>query len=165
MISLVYGILKSAENGRASVSLPGYEDDAVVDAVLMLPGGGQDVKTWIAPVAGDQVAVLVDDERPEDSLVLGGVYTDSQTAPKNGSRVAIQAPDVWLGADVSQAKKAARDDRVQSQLSAIKSALDDLVAAYNSHTHPIPDGVSGTTKPTVNGYSVGATAADSVWVK
>lgn len=165
MISLVYGILKSAENGRAAVSLPGYEGDAVVDAVLMLPGGGQDVKTWIAPVAGDQVAVLVDDERPEDSLVLGGVYTDSQKAPKSGARVAIQAPEVWIGADVSLAKKAARDDRVQSQLSAIKSALDSLVATYNAHTHTTPEGTSGTPTPATNGYSVGATAADSVWVK
>ena len=165
MISLVYGIMKSAENGRASVSLPGYEGDAVVDAVLMLPGGGHDVKTWIAPVAGDQVAVLVDDERPEDSLVLGGVYTDSQSAPKSGARVAIQAPEVWLGADVSKAQKAARDDRVQKQLSDIKSALDKLVAAYNAHTHPLPDGTSGTTASTANGYTVGATAADSVWVK
>lgn len=165
MISLVYGILKSAENGRAAVSLPGYEGDAVVDAVLMLPGGGHKVKTWIAPVAGDQVAVLVDDERPEDSLVLGGVYTDAQSAPKDGARVAIQAPEVWLGVDVSQAKKAARDDLVQKELSAIKSALDSLVAAYNAHTHPIPDGVSGTTTATANAYAVGATAADSVWIK
>lgn len=165
MISLVYGILKSAENGRAAVSLPGYEGDAVFDAVLMLPGGGQSVKTWIAPVAGDQVAVLVDDERPEDSLVLGGVYTDVQSAPMDGARVAIQAPEVWLGADVSQAKKAARDDRVQTELSAIKSALDSLVAAYNSHTHATPAGASGTPTPATNDYTVGATAADSVWLK
>lgn len=147
------------------MSMPGYEGDAVVDAVLMLPGGGHSVKTWIPPVAGDQVAVLVDDEHPEDSLVLGGVYTDSQTAPKDGERVAIQAPEVWLGSDVAAAQKASRDDRVQKELSAIKSALDNLVAAYNSHTHPIPDGVSGTPTAAANTYAVGATAADSVWVK
>ena len=190
-MTLVYGILKSAKNGQASVSVAGYEGDAVLDAVLLLPGGSHTVKTWIPPVAGDQVAVLVDDEHPEDSLVLGGVYTDAQSAPKDGSRVAIQAPEVWLGDDVAAAQKAARDDHVQAELAAIKAALDALVEAFNVHTHQIllipkddasaiataaaapgaAPAVLSTTytsvvvTPAENPYTVKATAADSVWVK
>lgn len=165
MISLVYAELKSAKDGRATVSLPGYDAEALADVVLMLPGGGGAVKTWIAPSPGDLVAVLLDEERPQDSLVLGGVYTDERHAPKDGDRVAIQAPEVWLGKSVSDAKKAARDDRVQSQLSAIKSALDSLVTVFNAHAHPTPAGPSSApVSPATNTYSVGATAADSVWV-
>lgn len=163
---LEYGKIESVENSRAVVLLSGYDGDARVDALIAFPGGGSSVKTWIPPQPGDVVAVIVDDERPEDSLVVGGLYVGGQSAPMNGEKIAFQAPEVRFGASVSDAEKVARDDRVQVQLTAIKNALDALVEAFNSHTHPIPDGITSAPEiPASHGYSVGDTAADSVWVK
>ncbi len=166
MIRLEYGKIESVENSRAVVLLPGYDGEARVDALIAFPGGGSSVKTWVPPQAGDVVAVVVDDERPEDSLVVGGLYARGQVSPMSGESIAFQAPEVRLGESVSDAEKVARDDRVQAQLTAIKNALDALVEAFNLHTHPIPDGTtSSPSAPASQGYSVGDTAADSVWVK
>lgn len=161
-----FGEIVSVKAGVATVKLSGYEADAAIDVVLLQPGGGSSVKAWIPPVAGDVVAVLVDAERVEDSVVLGGVYTDRQTPPKSGDVIALQAKYVYVGDSMEGIQKASRDDRVQTELKKIKSELDSLVSAYNLHTHTIPDGSTAVPSSThTQGYSVGGTAADSVYIK
>lgn len=183
-MDLQYGEIVSVKDGRAVVKLAGYEADAAIDMVLLQPGGGSSVKTWLAPQPGDCVAVLVNAERLEESCVIGGVYTESQTAPKSGNVAAIQASFVYLGSSMEGIQKASRDDHVQAELAAIKAELDLLTAAFNAHVHAIPalevvtqstppvtlgvtvTGTSATTTPAhEQSYTVGATAADSVYVK
>lgn len=168
--------------GTATVRLSGYDADVAIDLVLLQPGGGSSVKTWVPPAAGDVVAVLVNSERLEDSVVLGGVYTDSQTPPKSGDVIALQAQYIYIGDSMDGIQKASRDDHVQAELSAIKTALDALTADYNAHVHTVPalavvsaagaplgstvPGSTATGLPQhAQGYTVGATAADSVFIK
>lgn len=161
-----YGEIVRVNAGVATVKLSGYDADAAVDVVLLQQGGGSSVKSWIPPAAGDIVAVLVDGERPEDSVVLGGVYTDQQTPPKSGDVIALQAKYVYIGSGMEGVQKASRDDHVQAELSKIKSELDALTSAYNNHTHVIPDGTTASPSvPHTQGYSVGSTASDSVYIK
>lgn len=183
-MDLQYGEIISVKDGRATVRLAGYEADAAIDMVLLQPGGGSSVKTWLAPQPGDCVAVLLNAERLDESCVIGGVYTDTQSAPKSGGVAAIQASYVYLGSSMDGIQKASRDDHVQSELAAIKAALDALTATFNSHVHTIPvlEVVTETVPPvpvgvTVTGttatgtpqhaqtYTVGVTAADSVYIK
>ncbi len=186
-LELQYGEVIRSGGAQIRVSLSGYEADVAVDVKLLQPGGFSSVKSWIAPQAGDCVAVLVDTERPEDSVVLGGVYTDARGPIGTGDTIVFPATKVLLGFDVDTAKKASRDDHVQTELAAIKSALDALTAAFNAHVHTIPaiavlpppdpptvtgqigvtePGTSATTAPPfVQPYVVGATACDSVYIK
>lgn len=186
-LELQYGEVIRSGGAQIRVSLSGYEADVAVDVKLLQPGGFSSVKSWVAPQAGDCVAVLVDTERPEDSVVLGGVYTDARGPIGTGETIVFQASKVLLGSDVDTAKKASRDDHVQTELAAIKAELDLLTAAFNAHVHAIPavsvsaasptpdlptrigitaTGTSATTTPPhEQSYTVGATAADSVYVK
>lgn len=186
-MDLQYGEIVSVKDGRATVRLAGYEADAAIDMVLLQPGGGSSVKTWLAPQPGDCVAVLLNTERLDESCVVGGVYTDAQSAPKSGGVAAIQASYVYIGSSMEGVQKASRDDHVQSELAKIKAALDALTASYNAHVHTVPAlavlpppdpptvlGQIGITSPgsTATGtpqhaqtYAVGDTAADSVYVK
>lgn len=186
-MNLQYGEIVSVSDGRAVVRLSGYAEDVSVGMVLLHAGGASSVKSWISPQKGDCVAVLVDEERIEDSCVIGGVYTDAQTAPKSGSVAAIQAPEVFLGSSMASIQKASRDDRVQRELEKIRAELDLLTASFNSHTHTIPALVVNGASPTpltpsqigitvtgstatglpqhVQSYVVAATASDSVYVK
>lgn len=186
-MDLQYGKIVSVKDGRATVRLAGYEADAAIDMVLLQPGGGSSVKTWLAPQPGDCVAVLLNAERLDESCVVGGVYTEAQSAPKSGGVAAIQASYVYIGSSMDGIQKASRDDHVQAELAKIKSALDALTASYNAHVHAVPaiavmpppeppivEGQIGVTVPgsTATGtpqhaqtYTVGATAADSVYVK
>lgn len=178
---ILYGEIISVEGSRARVSLPGFDADVALDAILLQPSAGSHgVRTWLPPSAGTAVAVAYDEERPEDSAVLGAVYVDGQTPPKSGDVAAVEASEVYLGASMDGIQKAPRDDRVQAQLSAIKSELDALTAAFNAHVHTVPALAVTTTpagqvagpgttaaivEPHAQGYSVGDTASDSVFVK
>ena len=186
-LELQYGEVVETGGAQIRVKLSGYEADVVLDVKLLQPGGFSSVKTWLAPQTGDCVAVLVDTERPEDSVVLGGVYTDARGPIGTGETIVFQASKVLLGSDVDTAKKASRDDHVQTELAAIKAELDLLTAAFNAHTHVVPalavlpppepptvpaqigvtaPGTSATTTPPhEQSYTVGATAADSVYIK
>lgn len=186
-MDLQYGEIVSVKDGRATVRLAGYEADAAIDMVLLQPGGGSSVKTWLAPQPGDCVAVLLNTERLDESCVVGGVYTEAQSAPKSGGVAAIQASYVYIGSSMDGIQKASRDDHVQAELAKIKAALDALTAAYNAHVHAVPaiavlpppepptvPGQIGITVPgsTATGtpqhaqtYTVGDTAADSVYIK
>lgn len=186
-MDLQYGEIVSVKDGRATVRLAGYEADAAIDMVLLQPGGGSSVKTWLAPQPGDCVAVLLNTERLDESCVVGGVYTEAQSAPKSGGVAAIQASYVYIGRSMDGIQKASRDDHVQAELAKIKAALDALTASYNAHVHTIPVlavtaasptpahptqiGVTDTgstatgTPQHAQTYTVGDTAADSVYVK
>lgn len=169
-MDLQYGEIVSVKDGRATVRLAGYEADAAIDMVLLQPGGGSSVKTWLAPQPGDCVAVLLNTERLDESCVVGGVYTDAQSAPKSGGVAAIQASYVYIGSSMEGIQKASRDDHVQAELSKIKGVLDALVSAFNEHIHEYLNGTSPAstavpTNPATQTYTVGDTAADSVYVK
>jgi len=169
-LELQYGEVIRSGGAQIRVSLSGYEADVAVDVKLLQPGGFSSVKSWVAPQAGDCVAVLVDTERPEESVVLGGVYTDARGPIGTGETIVFQASKVLLGSDVDTAKKASRDDHVQAELTAIKAALDALVSAFNDHIHEYLNGTSpantaAPTNPAAQTYTVGATAADSVYIK
>lgn len=171
------------------LALTGYEGEAVIEAILLMPCGVAGPQVWLPPSVGDVVAVLYDAERPENSVVVGVVYPDGKNPPKTGSNeIALQAGKVFIGDDVSQTKACPRDDHVQDELKAIKSELDALTAGYNAHTHTIVSvtaadaaaivaaASSGTPAPTSmtagptpsshsQSYTVGSTASDSVEVK
>lgn len=169
-MDLQYGEIVSVKDGRATVRLAGYEADAAIDMVLLQPGGGSSVKTWLAPQPGDCVAVLLNTERLDESCVVGGVYTDAQSAPKSGGVAAIQASYVYIGSSMDGIQKASRDDHVQAELAKIKAALDALVSAFNEHIHEYlnvtsPANTAVPTDPATQTYAVGDTAADSVYVK
>jgi hypothetical protein len=134
------------------------------------------------------VVVAYNEERPEDSVVLGTVYPDNRVAPKGGNAQAVfQFSEVYLGDPVPDTK-ASRDDRVQAQLNDIKAELDALTSAFNVHGHTVatvtaidaaaivgaassgvPAAVSmATGVPTASheqSYTVGNTAAECVWVR
>lgn len=176
MINLVYGKVTGIKPPRVSVKLTGIEGDAELECMtLQLGGQSSGQRQWIAPLKDDVVAVLFDDEKPENSLILGGVYSDNQGVP-TGDGVAVQtkavhveasgdieaqAPHVKLGKDLSLSKKVARADHVNSELGDIQIALDDLVTAFNTHVH-----ASAGAPPTptiINPYIAGDTSARSVF--
>lgn len=164
---LLYGEIINIKSGRAEVKLTGYEDDASLSAILLQPAGGSSVKTWMPPQAGDVVAVLYNDERPEDSAVVGGVYTDAQNPPKSGAEIALQAPAVYAGDSMNGVQKVARDDHVQTELGAIKSQFDAVYAAFKTVQTALSVAGLMPAEPPIytNTYTPGQTAADSVYVK
>lgn len=179
-MNLVYGKVTDINAPRVSVRLIGIEDDTKLSC-LVLQAGGQTEKSriWIAPRKDDIVAVLFDENRPENSLILGGVYSDSQSVP-NGNGVAIQTENVRIeasgdieasgahvraGKNLNGVEKASRADLVKLELDDIKSALDTIVNAFNAHKH----GVSGTAttmpdSPAMNTYIVGDTGCNTVFI-
>lgn len=181
-----FGKCKSINGARVGVSLVGYSGDAAVECLLMQPcASGPSV--WMPPAVGDVVVVWFDEERPEDSIVLGTVYPDGVNTPKDGPKqAAVTFDEVYLGSPAPDTK-CPRDDKIQAQLKAIKSELDSFVAAYNTHTHTVSSvtaadaaaivtaATSGSvattamlTGPTAShtqGYSVAATDSECVWVR
>lgn len=176
MISLVYGKVTGIKPPRVSVKLTGIDGDAELECMtLQLGGQSSGQRQWIAPLKDDVVAVLFDDEKPENSLILGGVYSDKQGVP-TGDGIAVQtktvhveasgnieaqAQNVKLGKDLSLVQKVARADHVNSELSAIQSALDDIVTAFNTHVHASSGATP--TPTTINSYIAGNTDARSVF--
>ena len=181
-----FGICKVIRGARIRVSLVGYSGDAVVECLLMQPCAS-DPSVWMPPAVGDVVVVWFDEDRPEDSVVLGSVYPDGKTPPKSGeNQAAVVFDGVYLG-NPTPDTKCARDDKLQAQLKAIKAELDSFVAAYNAHTHTVatvtavdaaaivaaaavPGSVATTamlagvtTGQHAQTYSVGDTDCDCVW--
>lgn len=182
-----YGTCRAIKGPRIRVSLVGYSGDAAVECLLMQPcASGPSV--WMPPAVGDVVVVWFDEERPEDSIVLGSVYPDGKNPPKDGPKQAAVAFDeVYMG-NPTPDTKCPRDDKIQAQLKAIKSELDSFVAAFNAHTHTVASvtatdaaaivavaasgsGVAttamlaGPTASHTQGYSVDATDSECVWVR
>lgn len=164
---LLYGTIANTNGGRATVRLAGYDDEGSISAVLLQPAGGSTVKSWLPPQPGDVVAVLFDDERPEDSAVIGGAYTDNQTPPKSGAVIALQAREVYLGSSMDGIQKAARDDHVQVELDALKAQFDAVYAAFKAVQTALAAVGIMPAAPDIytNTYAPGATASDSVYVK
>lgn len=183
-MKLEFGIIQSVDGGRVAVNIPGFNDGVaqLSSALLLQPCGQGKTQTWMPPGAGDTVAVIVNEERPEDSLVIGGVYGESQK-PVIGSNneTALKAQKITIGNDVNDVSQAVRDDLLQAQLNDIKAALDALKTAFTSHVHPIvavpvttgtppvpvgmASGATGqTTTPVTKIYTVGNTHAASVYV-
>lgn len=187
MISLVYGKVTGVKPPRVSVKLTGIEGDAELECMtLQLGGQSSGQRQWIAPLKDDVVAVLFDDEKPENSLILGGVYSDTQEVPP-GDGVAIQTKSVQInasgdivvqgntvkaGKNMNDLHEAARSDLVNGELKDIKSALDTIVSQFNSHTH-VSTVVGNPTSPPsestppitmVNTYVAGTSACDSVFI-
>lgn len=176
-----FGRVKKFDAGRVTVALTGLDSDATIEALWLQPGSLKGPSVWLPPAVDDLVVVAYDDERPENSVVLGVVYPDGKNPPKTGAdEIAIQAGKVYIGDDVSKTKACPRDDRVQDQLKAIKSELDSFVSAYNAHVHTVPvltvhletlpnptagPGTTAATTSRTQTYSVGSTASDSVEVK
>lgn len=176
MISLVYGKVTGIKPPRVSVKLTGIEGDAELECMtLQLGGQSSGQRQWIAPLKDDVVAVLFDDEKPENSLILGGVYSDKQGVP-TGDGIAVQtktvhveasgdieaqAQRVKLGKDLSLVQKVARADHVNSELSEIQSALEQIVTAFNTHVHASSGATP--TPTTFNSYIAGNTDARSVF--
>lgn len=183
-MNIQFGKVKSIAGARVVVSITGAGGACSVEALLVQPCGVSGPAVWLAPSVGDVVAVAFNAERPEDSVVLGVVYPDGKTPPKTGAdEIAIQAGKVFIGDDVNATKPCPRDDHVQDELSKIKSELDAIKSAFSAHTHTVPaltvaGAVPAGTAPVVagpgstgpapvyaQGYTVGATASDSVEVK
>lgn len=180
MISLVYGKVTGIKPPRVSVKLTGIESDAELECMtLQLGGQSSGQRQWIAPLKDDVVAVLFDDEKPENSLILGGVYSDSQSVP-DGNGVAIQTENIRIeasgdveaigahvraGKNLNGAKKASRADLVKLELDDIRSALDTIVNAFNSHKHAVSGTATGIpAATTINTYIVGDTGCNTVFI-
>lgn len=184
-MNIQFGKVKKVDGARVVVAITGAGGACSVEALLVQPCGVSGPAVWLAPSVGDVVAVAFNAERPEDSVVLGVVYPDGKTPPKTGAdEVAIQAGKVFIGDDVNGTKPCPRDDHVQDELSKIKSELDAIKSAFSAHTHSLPPMIAGpypvtlAADPSVTGpgstgpapvyaqgYTVGATASDSVEVK
>lgn len=180
MIMIKFAKVRKIKGCRVMLALTGYEGEAVIEAILLMPCGVAGPQVWLPPSVGDVVAVLYDAERPENSVVVGVVYPDGKIPPKTGAdEIALQAGKVFIGDDVNATKPCPRDDHVQDELKAIKSELDSFVSAYNAHVHTVPaltvnmevvppvagPGTTAATTSRTQTYSVGQTASDSVEVK
>ncbi|MBR2307211.1 MAG: hypothetical protein IKO51_08670 [Clostridia bacterium] len=183
MISIKFAKVRKITGCRIMLALTGYDGEAVIEALLLMPCGVAGPQVWLPPSVGDVVAVLYDAERPENSVVVGVVYPDGKNPPKTGAdEIAIQAKKVYIGDDVSATKPCPRDDHVQDELKAIKSELDAIKSAFSGHIHSLPPmqagpytvtglpsgegpGNTGAGPLYAQGYTVGSTASDSVEVK
>lgn len=186
-MTIMFGKCKSVDGPRVRVTLTGYSSDAAIECLLLQPCA-QGPSVWLPPAVGDVVVVAYNEERPEDSVVLGTVYPDNRAAPKDGNtQAAFRYPEIYFGDPVPDTK-ASRDDRVQGQLNDIKAELDALTSAFNAHSHTVatvtaldaaaivgaassgvPAVVSmATGAPTASheqSYTVGDTASECVWVR
>lgn len=171
MITLEFGTIEAVKPPRVDVRLLSYNGESTIKNALVLSCGGQSTAgtaSWVNFAPGDVVACLVDDERPENALILGGVYGDAQTVPdgvgigiSSAGDVKIKAPSVWLGQSVAapSAVKTCRDPLVQSELEKIKAVLNGLISNYNSHTHSIMVINPGDSAAIVASATSGAPAA------
>lgn len=150
MITLEFGKIVAVKPPRVDVSLQSYNGENTISNALVLTCGGQSqagATSWFNFSAGDVVACLVDDERPENALVIGGVYGDLQAVPlgsglgiETAGDVCIKANAVFAGQKVTiaeDADKTCRDRLVQGELNKIKAVLNGLIDNYNAHTHSI----------------------------
>lgn len=181
MMDIRFGKCEHVNGARIRVTIPGYSGDAGFDCLLMQPCASGPA-AWLPPAEGDVVVVAVDQERLENSVVLGAVYPDAVHPPKTkDTQAALAYDEVYLGKPVPETK-IPRDDHVQAELSAIRSELDKIKTAFSAHVHALPPMVAGEVPVAViptgtgpgntgaaptydQGYSVGETATDCVWGK
>lgn len=178
-MNIVYGKCERISAPRATVRIPGFSGDAVFECLLMQPCVSGP-SAWVPPAAGDVVVIALDEERLENSVVLGSVYPDAKNPPKGGQdQAAFEFSEVYLG-NPTPDTKLSRDDKVQAELKSIKSELDAIKSAFSAHTHSLPPMQAGTynvavlptgegpgntgASPTyAQGYVVGDTASECVW--
>lgn len=172
MITLEFGKVVAVKPPRVDVSLQSYNGEYTISNALVLTCGGQSTAgtaSWFNFSAGDVVACLVDDERPENALVIGGIYGDSQNVPtgsgvgiETSGEICLKANKVFAGQKVSigeEAVKASRDPLVQSELTKIKNVLNGLIANYNSHIHSVTAMTSADSAAIVASAASGSPAA------
>lgn len=178
-MNIVYGKCERISAPRATVRIPGFSGDAVFECLLMQPCVSGP-SAWVPPAVGDVVVIALDDERLENSVVLGSVYPDAKSPPKAGqNQAAFEFSEVYLGNPMPDAKLP-RDDKIQAELNAIKSELDAIKAAFSGHVHALPPMQAGTAPVVVmptgegpgstgasplyaQGYAVGSTESECVW--
>lgn len=145
--------------------IDGFGKYGVDNAIIVAPAGQAKAQVWAAPSTGDQVLAIIDDTRPDLVYCLGAIWPDGKApTTTDPEHILLQAPSGVTLVATKDAKFIPRDDRLQSQLTAIESALDVLGAAVNAHTHAsigAPVAPPGSP-PFEHGYSVGATATDKV---
>ena len=142
----------------------GFGKYSVDNAFIVAPAGQAKAQVWAAPSTGDQVLAIIDDVRPDLVYCLGAIWPDGKApTTTDPSHILLQAPSGVTLVATADAEFIPRDDRLQSQLTDIKSALDVLENAVNKHTHAAHGApTSPPAPPFEHGYSVGATATDKV---
>lgn len=184
MISIQFGKIAAIRPPRVSVQLFGAFGDCVLEDCLIVTLGGQSpaLRVWSPGSVGDVVAVLFDDDRPESSIVLGGVYGDRSALPdttKSGLSVeggvlsfdfsgasAVVAPSLTLGASTTGTSYAVRDDKMSSELAAIRQQFYAMAEAFNLHVHAVTGATTGGPEPLMSvPYYPGSVACSSVLIK
>lgn len=178
-MNIVYGKCERISAPRVTVRIPGFSGDAVFECLLMQPCVSGP-SAWVPSAVGDVVVIALDEERLENSVVLGSVYPDAKNPPKAGqNQAAFEFSEVYLG-NPTPDTKLPRDDKIQAELNAIKSELDAIKSAFSEHTHSLPPMQAGTYSVAVlptgegpgntgaspayaQGYAVGDTASECVW--
>ena len=157
-------IAKVTDNAGERLELEvvdGFGKYSVENAIIVAPAGQAKAQVWAAPSTGDQVLAIIDDVRPDLVYCLGAIWPDGKApTTTDPGHILLQAPSGVTLVATKDAKFIPRDDRLQSQLADIKSALDALKAAVNSHTHAAHG--TPTTPPFEHGYTVGSTATDKI---
>ena len=139
----------------------GFCKYGIDNAIIVAPAGQAKAQIWAAPSTGDQVLAIIDDTRPDLVYCLGAIWPDGKApTTTDPNHILLQAPSGVTLVATKDAKSIPRDDRLQSQLTDIKSALDALKNAVNTHTHASHG--TPTAPPFEHGYTVGATATDKV---
>ena len=139
----------------------GFGKYSVDNAIIVAPAGQAKAQIWAAPSTGDQVLAIIDDTRPDLVYCLGAIWPDGKApTTTDPEHILLQAPSGVTLVATADAKFITRDDRLQSQLTALKSALDALKTAINTHVHATLGAAIAT--PIAHGYTVGATATDKV---
>ncbi len=158
LIATVTG--NSAERLKLEV-VDGFGKYGVDNAIIVAPAGQAKAQIWAAPSTGDQVLAIIDDTRPDLVYCLGAIWPDGKApTTTDPEHILLQAPSGVTLVATKDAEFIPRDDRLQSQLEDIKSALDALKTAINTHSHASFG--APTAPPFEHGYSVGATATDKV---
>lgn len=178
-MNIVYGKCERISAPRATVRIPGFSGDAVFECLLMQPCVSGP-SAWFPPAVGDVVVIALNEERLENSVVLGSVYPDAKNPPKAGqNQAAFEFSEMYLG-NPTPDTKLPRDDKIQAELKSIKSELDAIKAAFSGHVHALPPMQAGTAPVVVmptgegpgstgasplyaQGYAVGSTESECVW--
>lgn len=162
MLRLLIATVTGNNGERLKIEVvDGFGKYSVDNAIIVAPAGQAKAQVWAAPSAGDQVLAIIDDTRPDLVYCLGAIWPDGKApTTTDPDHILLQAPSGVTLVATKDAEFIPRDDRLQSQLADIKSALDALKSAVNTHTHSAH--VTPTTPPFEHGYSVGATATDKV---
>ena len=182
MLRMFQGTVKGLDGARVIVEVEDGYGLFEARAYIVAAGGASKTKVWAPPAEGDRVLCVLDDEDPASVFLLGCIWTDDAVPAildedgiylEAGKMVTLGKSDgiyleagkmVTLGKS-DGAKPIPRDDHLQSELESIKSAIDEIHSAMNSHTHqasPAPTGAAAPPVVFTSGYSVGDTACERV---